>query len=146
VVATEEYHRLVEAVEVGFELFRELLFAFGGGGCPTEAEAVGDTVDVGVDGHEVGLGVLDHDDVGGFLADAGQFDKLFLLEGDLSSVVFDDRLRHFDEVFGLIVEKRTRFDVRFDVIEIGMSQGGGIGIGFKKCRSNDVNPFVGALG
>jgi hypothetical protein len=78
-VATEEHHRLVEAMKVCFELFAQLLFALDGGFGATQTKAMGDAIDVGIDRHEVGAGIFDHDDIGGLLPDPCECDQLFLL-------------------------------------------------------------------
>jgi hypothetical protein len=110
----------METVEIGFEFLGELFFAFDGGFGATQAEAMGDAVDVGIDRHEVGAGVFDHHDVGGFLTHAGEFDELFLFQWDFAAVVLDNALRHLDKIFGFVVEKRAGVDAGFDCVKLSV--------------------------
>ncbi len=100
---------------------------------------------MGIDRHQISLGILYHDDIGRFLSHTGKFHQLFLLQGDLSVIVLYYALCHFDEVFGFVVEKRAGFDVAFDFIQISIGKRDGIGVFFKQCRGNDVDPFVRTL-
>ena len=144
-VTPEEYHRLVKAVQVGFELFGQLCFALERGGGVAESQAVRDAVHMRIDRHQVGAGVLYHDDIGGLLPDACEFDQLFLLKRNFAAVVFDDALRHLDKVFGFVVKERTAFDKCFELFEIGVCQSRGRRVLFKKRGGDDVDAFVGTL-
>ena len=135
----------MKTVQVGFEFAHEILLRPFGGRCVAETETVRDTEDMGIDGHEVGAGVFDEDHVGGFLSDAGEFDQLLFVERNFTSVFLHHHFRHRDEIFGFVVEKRAGFDVLFDLFRIGLSEGGGIGVFFEKCRGDEVDPLVGTL-
>jgi len=60
------------------------LFNFG---CMAEAEAVGDAVDMGVDGHDGLVEGGGEDDIGGFSADSGELFELFSCFGDFPCVL-----------------------------------------------------------
>ncbi len=106
---------------------------------------MGDPKDMGIDRHEVGVGVLYHHYIGSLLTHTCEGHELFLGEGDFPLVTFDDPLGHFDEVECFVVEKRTALDEPLDLVEIGSCQRVGVWIFGKKCRCDDIDPLVGAL-
>jgi len=136
----------MQGMEVGLELPGKGRFGLECGLVIAEAESVRYTKDVGVDSHEVGLGELYHDDIGGLLADTCQLDELLGIERDLTVELLDELLCHLDDVLGLVVEERAAVDDLLDIIELCVGKRDGVRVLLKKRRGQKVDPFVRTLG
>ena len=98
-------------------------------------------------GDEAGrvVGVAE-DDVGGFAADAGEFDELVHIVRHLAVVVICDGLAGGFDIFGLVAEEAGRFDVLFELLGGCLGVICGRAIFFEQVFGDDIDPLVGALG
>ena len=89
----------------------------------SEAQLAGDAPDVGVDDHAVrGVPDFAQDDVGGFAADAGDFDEQLHGVGHFAVVLGEDFDGSALEGFGFVAVKTCAVDGFFDLFDGGVGE------------------------
>ena len=114
-------HAMAQRDPLAFrQLSHQVAFDFFGVFFPGQAEPSTEPADVRVDHDARGDAerCAQHH-IGGFSADAGQFDQLVELLRHLAVVAFEQRLAAVLDVFGLIAKETGALNVTFQLIAIG---------------------------
>jgi len=129
----------------GREEFFQVAFDLDDVGAAGEFPAQREAVDMGVHGKGRVVEGLDHEDGGGFVADAGEGLEFLEVARDLSAVAFEEEAGHFADVFGLHRRKATG---PHDGVNLGDRERGHFrrGVGEGEERGRDlIDADVGAL-
>lgn len=123
----------------------EVAFGLGDGASVAEAPAFGEAVDVGIDweaGDAEGLG---HDDLGGFVSDAGELFEGFEVGWDLALVLVDEDLGELLDGAGFLWAEAAGADDVFDFSDAELAHVGGVICEGEEFWGDLVDPDVGAL-
>ena len=125
----------------------EVAFDLDGVGLPGQTQPGRNASDVGVHHHALidAEGIAEHD-VGGLPTNAGEDPQLLHRFGYITAVVRDEPLRHADQALRLVPEETSGPDDVLDLGRISYGQRRGVGIAGEQHRSDEIHPFVGALG
>jgi hypothetical protein len=110
-----------------------------------EADAVGDTEDMGVYGHCGDVMDDSGNDVSRLAAYSGEALQGGKVCGYLAVELADEHLCHSDQVAGLVVGVRDGADIGIDLIGRGSGESTGGGEGIEKSGCDGIDPFVGTL-